>query len=61
MNQPAGRDAVLVSVDALAAELAQDPPPVLPAALYVGSWSNWVTDPARPVATGDGGPGDATG
>ncbi len=24
----------------------------LPAALYVGSWSNWVTDPARPVATG---------
>jgi len=27
----------------------------LPAALYVGSWSNWVTDPARPVATGGGG------
>ncbi|WP_428961354.1 sulfurtransferase [Micromonospora fluostatini] len=24
------------------------------AALYVGSWSNWVADPARPVATGDG-------
>ncbi|MGC4805500.1 sulfurtransferase [Micromonospora sp. DT233] len=23
------------------------------AALYVGSWSNWVADPARPVATGD--------
>ncbi|MBP2706581.1 sulfurtransferase [Microbispora sp. RL4-1S] len=23
-----------------------------PAALYVGSWSNWVADPARPVATG---------
>ncbi|GAA4562101.1 sulfurtransferase [Micromonospora coerulea] len=22
------------------------------AALYVGSWSNWVADPARPVATG---------
>jgi thiosulfate/3-mercaptopyruvate sulfurtransferase len=25
----------------------------LPAALYVGSWSNWVADPGRPVATGD--------
>jgi thiosulfate/3-mercaptopyruvate sulfurtransferase len=24
----------------------------LPAALYVGSWSNWISDPARPVATG---------
>jgi thiosulfate/3-mercaptopyruvate sulfurtransferase len=24
----------------------------LPAALYVGSWSHWVTDPGRPVATG---------
>jgi thiosulfate/3-mercaptopyruvate sulfurtransferase len=25
----------------------------VPAALYVGSWSNWVADPGRPVATGD--------
>jgi thiosulfate/3-mercaptopyruvate sulfurtransferase len=24
----------------------------VPAALYVGSWSNWVADPGRPVATG---------
>lgn len=24
----------------------------IPAALYVGSWSNWIADPARPVAAG---------
>ena len=24
----------------------------IPAGLYVGSWSNWITDQARPVATG---------
>jgi thiosulfate/3-mercaptopyruvate sulfurtransferase len=26
----------------------------IPAALYVGSWSEWITDPRRPVATGPG-------
>ena len=25
----------------------------IPAALYVGSWSDWITDRGRPVATGD--------
>lgn len=25
----------------------------IPAALYAGSWSDWVSDPARPVARGD--------
>lgn len=26
----------------------------IPAALYAGSWSEWITDPRRPVATGAG-------
>ncbi|HEY8479159.1 MAG TPA: sulfurtransferase [Spirillospora sp.] len=25
----------------------------IPAALYVGSWSNWVADPSNPIATGE--------
>ncbi|TQM68140.1 thiosulfate/3-mercaptopyruvate sulfurtransferase [Actinomadura hallensis] len=28
----------------------------IPAALYVGSWSNWVADPSNPVATGENRP-----
>jgi thiosulfate/3-mercaptopyruvate sulfurtransferase len=34
--------------DALAIELAELPP----ARLYVGSFSGWIEDPERPVATG---------
>jgi thiosulfate/3-mercaptopyruvate sulfurtransferase len=38
---------VAAAHEILALELAG-----IPASLYVGSWSNWVADPARPVATG---------
>ena len=37
----------------LAVEYAGLRPPEDPIALYAGSWSNWVADPQRPVATGD--------
>ena len=40
---------VTAAAEVLALELAG-----IPAALYVGSWSSWVADPARPVATGPG-------
>lgn len=36
----------------LGLELAGLTSPEHPAALYSGSWSNWCTDPRRPVATG---------
>jgi thiosulfate/3-mercaptopyruvate sulfurtransferase len=38
---------VTAAQEVLALEIAG-----IPAALYVGSWSEWVADPARPVATG---------
>jgi thiosulfate/3-mercaptopyruvate sulfurtransferase len=39
---------VTAAHEILALELAG-----FPAALYAGSWSHWIMDPARPVATGD--------
>lgn len=38
---------VTAALPVLAAEVAG-----VPAALYVGSWSEWITDPSRPVARG---------
>ena len=38
---------VTAAHEVLALELAR-----IPAALYVGSWSGWIADPDRPVATG---------
>ncbi|WP_300011205.1 sulfurtransferase [Pseudonocardia sp.] len=40
----------------LAAEFAGVRTPAEPVPLYVGSWSNWCADPARPVATGPADP-----
>ncbi|WP_433169553.1 sulfurtransferase [Kribbella sp. CA-247076] len=39
---------VTAAHEALALELSG-----IPAAVYIGSWSDWITDPSRPVATGN--------
>jgi thiosulfate/3-mercaptopyruvate sulfurtransferase len=38
---------VTAAHEALALEISGTP-----AAVYIGSWSEWITDPSRPVATG---------
>ncbi|WP_281689604.1 sulfurtransferase [Pseudonocardia thermophila] len=43
----------------LAAEVAGLRPADRPLPLYPGSWSNWVADPSRPVATGPYAPADS--
>ena len=40
---------VTACADAFAIELAGLPP----ARLYVGSWSDWISDPSRPISTGE--------
>ncbi|HEX6499602.1 MAG TPA: sulfurtransferase [Micromonosporaceae bacterium] len=42
-------------VTAALAVLALSEAGVADPALYVGSWSHWITDPTRPIATGDDG------
>ena len=54
----AGRDPSTVvhhcgsGVTALPNVIAMEVAGFAPTALYAGSWSEWVSDPSRPVATG---------